>query len=161
MSVYFIRVMPDGPIKIGTTNGNVARRVKALQQTSPHILKWIGFFPGGRTEEAEAHKLLKNSHLRGEWFHPTKEVLAFISQKCPSFDERQATAKIFHEEHRAVIVDLFPPYARDRHIVLQRIAKASGTDIALMSRWVEGRATVTAEQARAASEYVKRNEAAQ
>jgi hypothetical protein len=85
-NIYFIQVGTDGPIKIGFSKYDVCRRVRALQLTSPHILRWIGFFPGTRADEKLAHRLLKNSSLRGEWFYPTVEVMAFIGNKSPNFE---------------------------------------------------------------------------
>lgn len=84
-TVYFLQVGHDGPIKIGYTKVNVEYRVRAIQKGSPHILRWIGAFPGTRDDEKNAHRLLENSSLRGEWFYPTKEVLAFVQQQSPNF----------------------------------------------------------------------------
>ena len=83
-NVYFLQVGTDGPIKIGCTKFDIRRRVRAIQSGSPHILRWIGFYPGDRNEERQAHLLLKNSSLRGEWFYPTTEVVAFVKQKTPA-----------------------------------------------------------------------------
>jgi hypothetical protein len=85
-NVYFLQVGTDGPIKIGCTKNDIQQRVRAMQLTSPHILRWIGYFPGDRAAERQAHLLLKNSSLRGEWFYPTVEVLAFVAQKSPGFE---------------------------------------------------------------------------
>lgn len=85
--IYFIRFdMPGGPIKIGFTKTSVRGRIKNLQQISPYPIQWIGFFDGHYTDERKAHRKLHRSCLRGEWFHPTEEVLAFVAEKCPSFD---------------------------------------------------------------------------
>lgn len=84
-NVYFLQVGTDGPIKIGFTTHDIKRRVRALQGGSPHILRWIGFYPGTRDDETNAHRLLRNSRHRAEWFYPTQEVLAFVLQQSPDF----------------------------------------------------------------------------
>src|ERR1700761_1608274 len=84
--IYFLQVGMDGPIKIGFTNSNVRQRARTLQAISPHVLRWIGVFPGTKTDERNAHLLLKNCSVRGEWFYPTVEVMAFIPQKSPDFE---------------------------------------------------------------------------
>jgi hypothetical protein len=84
-SIYFLQVGADGPIKIGFTISDVKRRVRAHQTGSPHILRWIGVYEGSRQDELHAHRLLQNSSLRGEWFYPTTEVLAFVRQQSPDF----------------------------------------------------------------------------
>lgn len=84
--IYFLQVGIDGPIKIGFTISPIKQRVRALQTISPHVLRWIGVFSGTRADERNSHRLLQNSSLRGEWFYPTVEVLAFIREKSPDFE---------------------------------------------------------------------------
>lgn len=83
--IYFLQVGADGPIKIGFTTSDVKRRVRAHQTGSPYILRWVGVCVGTRSDERDAHLLLQNSSLRGEWFYPTEEVLAFVRQRSPEF----------------------------------------------------------------------------
>lgn len=83
--VYFLQVETDGPIKIGFTKNDIWRRVRGIQTLSPHTLRWIGMFAGNRGDERKAHILLQHSSLRGEWFHPTSEVLDFVAEKSPNF----------------------------------------------------------------------------
>lgn len=97
--VYFIQVGTDGPIKIGFTKNNIKARVRAMQTVSPHILHWIGCFVGSRDDERNAHRLLQNSSLRGEWFYPTVEVLAFVRDRSPDFT-RQTTDNPLFFPHR-------------------------------------------------------------
>lgn len=84
-NIYFLQVGVDGPIKIGFTKSDIKRRVRAIQCGSPHVLRWIGFYPGTRADEAHAHLLLQNSRCRAEWFYPTLEVLSFVRQQSPDF----------------------------------------------------------------------------
>lgn len=106
-NVYFLQVGTDGPIKIGCTKSDVVRRVRALQLISPHILRWIGVFSGTHADERQAHALLKNSSLRGEWFYPTVEVLAFVAQKSPDFEPVVVENRKFERRTRS-------PEARER-----------------------------------------------
>lgn len=85
-SIYILQVGTDGPIKIGFTKSDVKCRIRAIQVGSPHILRWIGVYAGTRADELNAHRLLRNSSLRGEWFYPTQEVLAFVRQQAPGFE---------------------------------------------------------------------------
>jgi hypothetical protein len=87
--VYFLQVGTDGPIKIGFTINDLATRIRQVQAGSPYVLRWIGHFSGSREDERSAHLLLLNSHMRAEWFFPTKEVLAFVTSKSdPDFEPR-------------------------------------------------------------------------
>lgn len=99
--IYFLQVGTDGPIKIGCTKLDVRNRVRALQAGSPHILRWIGTFLGTRDDEKLAHQLLKNSSVRGEWFYPTAEVLAFIAQKSPNFEPVIVENNLFQSRRRS------------------------------------------------------------
>lgn len=84
--IYFIQIdMPDGPVKVGFTKTSVRKRVLELQQMAPYRLKWIGYFEGHYTEERKAHRHLHTDRIRGEWFRPTADVLAFVAEKCPNF----------------------------------------------------------------------------
>jgi hypothetical protein len=135
--VYFIQLQPIGPIKIGFTNGNVALRMKALQQTSPHILKWIGWFPGGRKDELSAHHRLVNSKLRAEWFHPTREVLDFVQEKSPDFSEKKYRDEIFMETERALVRRVLPRWKDATLGARQKILNESGFDNRNLCRWLE------------------------
>ena len=76
--IYFARCGRDGPIKIGHTTTGVAARISFLQVGCPWQLFVIGTMCGDL--QAEADLLARFSHLnvRGEWFHPTAELLSFI-----------------------------------------------------------------------------------
>jgi hypothetical protein len=98
-SIYFLQVGADGPIKIGYTKSDVKSRVRAHQTGSPHILRWIGVYPGTRADELNAHRLLRNSSLRGEWFYPTVEVRAFVQQQSPDFEPMVVENVLFRPKH--------------------------------------------------------------
>jgi hypothetical protein len=150
--VYFLQVEGSGPVKIGTTIGNVHLRVQSLQQASPYELRWIGYFPGGRTEEKAAHQLLSGSRLRGEWFYPTAEVVAFVKEKCPDFCPDKARDDLFFEKERQIVIKLLPPYKRPIEVAWPFAKEAGFRDIYRFWRWLDRGQAPTAEQAKRAAE---------
>lgn len=79
--VYFIRSVDGGPIKIGTSI-NPMDRLNALQTAHPTRLKIIGMMKGGSVVEKALHVMFATDRLRpnGEWFHPSQQMLDFISE---------------------------------------------------------------------------------
>lgn len=78
--IYFIRMGQDGPIKIGFS-GNVATRFAGLQIGCPHELSLLGRMPGGLDDERRLHARFDALRIRGEWFRPEPELLAFIASE--------------------------------------------------------------------------------
>jgi hypothetical protein len=72
--VYFMQQGTTGPIKIGHT-ANLAQRFTALRVGSPH-LRILAVLVGGN--EDQLHEHFDAFNIEGEWFHPVKELLAFI-----------------------------------------------------------------------------------
>jgi hypothetical protein len=69
--VYFVS---DGTnIKIGLTRTGVAGRVRSLQTGASAVLP-------DADREAELHQRFRHLHVRGEWFQPGPDLLAFIDQ---------------------------------------------------------------------------------
>lgn len=134
--VYFIQVKPSGPIKIGYTTSNVFIRTQALQFASPYELEWIGFFYGGKADEAAAHKLLAASRCRNEWFFPTFEVLNFIRDKCPSFNAIAARDFLLRERERAVVARYVRNKGGGTFGRAWEIAAAAKTDVCTIQKWL-------------------------
>lgn len=84
-NLYFVQVDGGGVIKIGWTQGHVLSRIRQLQWASPEILNWIGACPAPREAEKAAHKELARHRHRGEWFHPSDEVVQFIKSRVGDF----------------------------------------------------------------------------
>lgn len=84
MSVYFLQVGEDGPIKIGTSE-DVASRVAALRTASHAKLRLLAKVPGGIAEEHALHKRFARSRLEGEWFRPTVNLCAHICNLAGAF----------------------------------------------------------------------------
>lgn len=136
--VYFVQVAPAGPIKIGFTSGLVHNRVRSLQQTSPHELKWIGFFAGTPEDERAAHKHLTASRCRGEWFHPTLEVLSFVTEKCAASNEQDYFRDVMSRDCLERISAAWKPYSRN-YKVLDEIMGSCGLSRLNFFVWRDGR----------------------
>jgi hypothetical protein len=77
--VYVVRSGKAGAFKIGIA-WDVERRLCGLQTTSPRQLRLIHHEAGGGKVERAAHKALAAHRLKGEWFRPHPEVLAFVEK---------------------------------------------------------------------------------
>lgn len=80
MTVYFVQQQgtPDGLIKIGYSD-NVDKRATAIQTNAAAPVKVIATIDGGKETERLIHSKLEASRFYGEWFKPTDDVLALIS----------------------------------------------------------------------------------
>jgi hypothetical protein len=76
--VYFIRALPDGPVKIGYTEFDPSKRRSELQTGCPWPIKVIGAIVGDRRKEMEMHAALSVWRLSGEWFAPNDAVMAAV-----------------------------------------------------------------------------------
>jgi hypothetical protein len=77
--VYFVQQGAGGPIKIGYSKDPVGRFV-SLQTGSAVKHRYLGNMPGTRATERELHGRFHGSRVRGEWYEPTPELLAFIEE---------------------------------------------------------------------------------
>lgn len=86
--IYFIQAGVDGPIKIGVTN-NVSARLATHQIGNHEELQVLCAIPSsGPGHERALHKSFARHHIRGEWFHPSPEILRIVetwvgSQRIP------------------------------------------------------------------------------
>jgi hypothetical protein len=76
--VYFIQAGIDGPIKVGMSR-DPARRLITLQGANPAELTLLAVVEGNRDDERAIHERFSDCRIRGEWFEPTPELLAFIA----------------------------------------------------------------------------------
>jgi Meiotically up-regulated gene 113 len=77
--VYFLQAGHDGPIKIGWS-ADVRSRMSMLQTGQPHELRLLLLLEGGdQKTEKVMHRRFAASHLRGEWFRPSTDLLAFVN----------------------------------------------------------------------------------
>lgn len=75
--VYFVS---DGEsIKIGRAV-NVLNRLRAMQSGSAKPLTVLATFLTDNSIESELHRRFKAAHVKGEWYRPAPELLAFIER---------------------------------------------------------------------------------
>ncbi len=79
--IYFIKDTRGGEIMIGVaTRGRLEKKIQALQLGNPAELKLLGVIKT-RNAMAIARELRATyavSHVRGPWFDPAPDLLAFI-----------------------------------------------------------------------------------
>lgn len=76
--VYFVQEGEKGPIKIGLAL-DPERRVATLQIGHPRPLRLLRHIAGTSRHERDVHMMFFKEHLRGEWFKPSKRLLAYIA----------------------------------------------------------------------------------
>lgn len=76
--VYFIQDGINGPIKIGTTNKTPEARLAGLSTGNVRALRLLVAIPGDKNVEAAHHVTFQGVRIRGEWFHPSSRLLAYI-----------------------------------------------------------------------------------
>lgn len=75
--VYFVQAGEGGPIKIGKAM-NPSQRIGNLQVGNPHEVKLLHCLPDTGCTEGRIQGIFEESHLRGEWYNPTPDLLEFI-----------------------------------------------------------------------------------
>ena len=78
-SVYFAQDVASGDIKIGTSK-NVRGRVSKLCIETRRSLVVLATVHGSYQTEREMHQRFANARIRGEWFRPVPELLAYIAE---------------------------------------------------------------------------------
>lgn len=76
--VYFISD-EDGFIKIGRAL-RPRQRLSDFQIANRQKLVLLATIPGGQAKESEMHRRFAASRHRGEWFTPTSDLVAFITE---------------------------------------------------------------------------------
>lgn len=90
--VYLIQGRSGGPVKIGSTN-NVSNRLRTHQISHPDELVILCEFDERPSlNERTLHRRFADANIRGEWFTPTEEIMAFARywsrppKTCPCCD---------------------------------------------------------------------------
>ena len=78
-TIYFVKSEKTHEIKIGFTSGPVEKRLRSLQTAHPSELNLLATIPGTSDHERSLHQKFANIRLKGEWFEPHPDLLAFIS----------------------------------------------------------------------------------
>jgi hypothetical protein len=137
---------PDerGPIKIGFTTANPARRVISLQQASPYDLEWFASWKTTKSEDTQTLNTLKPYAIKREWFRPEPEVLSLIYSRCPEFDAQRHINFLMAEDERQLICGMFERRKRSRrtselHTFSLRFGACHAVDPYELVRWVKMR----------------------
>jgi len=78
--IYFIQAGKNGPIKIGHTNNKVSNRMASMQVGCPYELRLLWTLNGDIKDEFNLHEMFKHERIRGEWFHPSKDLVDYINE---------------------------------------------------------------------------------
>lgn len=132
---YFIENVETGRIKVGRAR-NPGKRLRSLQTGSDCRLRIIGHIPADDATEARLHELLRQHHVRGEWYaaaaRPT--VIAILDNE-PSYVDairRRQAARVRGKRARAESDAAFR--AGYRHL----FAKAGPEGASFFSKFVGG-----------------------
>lgn len=77
-NLYAMRSVASGNIKIGIA-ADVGRRLISMRSHTWDEIELVCSVPSSRSEERDAHLLLAASRIRGEWYKPSPEVLAWVA----------------------------------------------------------------------------------
>src|SRR4051812_36646270 len=78
--VYFGSGKTSRAVKIGYTEGEPERRLRALQTGSPERLELVAVVDADREFEQGLHHHLRAHRNHGEWFAPVPEVLEIVDR---------------------------------------------------------------------------------
>lgn len=79
--IYFVQCGKDGPIKIGCSD-DVEKRIAQMQIGCPYELALLWQIKGDNEDEASLHEQWKHEKVRGEWFHPSEQLLLYINREA-------------------------------------------------------------------------------
>lgn len=79
-TIYFFECETTREIKIGITSGQVEKRMATVQTARGHKISLLATVPGTTKFERALHGRFSPHRLRGEWFRPHPDILAFIAQ---------------------------------------------------------------------------------
>lgn len=75
--IYFLQESMAGAIKIGTSK-HLKKRLDELDRHLPSTTKLLATIEGDREVEWVVHLRFAHARIRGEWFRPVPELLAYI-----------------------------------------------------------------------------------
>jgi hypothetical protein len=79
LRLYFIATPAHGPIKIGVSVRPTSR-LRQLQTSNAVPLTMLLAMPGTKAVERYVHERFAETHMTGEWFQRTDELLALIAE---------------------------------------------------------------------------------
>jgi hypothetical protein len=77
--IYFVQAGETGPIKIGCSQ-SPRNRLGELQIAHYKTLRLLGWIEHSDILENQLHIEFEDDRIRGEWFHPTKQVINKITE---------------------------------------------------------------------------------
>jgi len=77
MKIYFLQHGGDGPIKIGRA-ANPKKRMASMQVACPYDFTMLAVIDAPISVERGLHAMFDKHWIRGEWFLPAAELIAFI-----------------------------------------------------------------------------------
>lgn len=138
--VYFIQAGADGPIKIGVTGGDVAKRRNSLQVGHPIRLRVLKTIRGDVSTEARFHATFATSRLEGEWFLPSPALLEAIAsataeetQPSPTRHDTPATIRRGRAAEQKLAEGRRLVEMRQRGKTIRELREVSGRDV----RWIK------------------------
>lgn len=141
MPVYFVQNGTGGPIKIGFA-GNVARRMTKLRADCPDPVL-LAVLDGGRDTEAELHSRFDGCRIRGEWFSPSAELMAFVTAQPRPEQRRRGPSLTKTSGHPLVI------WMAQEGITRTEFAAKIGIEQGSLSDLCRGRSWLSRKTARA------------
>jgi hypothetical protein len=70
---------PGGMVKVGRST-NPVRRIAQIAQNAPFTLRPICFIDHGAKTESDLKQRLADSRVKGEWFEPTDDLVAALTE---------------------------------------------------------------------------------
>jgi hypothetical protein len=78
--LYAIRAEPSGTIKIGTTR-HPQKRLNQIRSANHEQITLLFAISCEKVDELVVHGHLNPARIRGEWYRPTPEVLAWVERR--------------------------------------------------------------------------------
>ena len=82
--IYFIQSETGGSVKIGFAT-DPDKRLGGLQVGRTDTLRILGVIRSRRSKEGELHEQFAAHRVRGEWFKPAPEIIAYIREHTESW----------------------------------------------------------------------------
>lgn len=118
--IYFAKTKGSNFVKIGYEKENVEKRVESFQTGCPEELSIILVEHGDRKDEAELHRIFRDSHFRGEWFSFSSDLQEYVEE---SHLAREYVRKAFAIKLETKNRDRFQEEMFDKHMEGQWQAK--------------------------------------
>ena len=80
-TVYFVRAVSGGPVKIGFTDGRIADRLSSIQTGHPERLRVLAAFPATIEVERELHARFAAHRGNGEWFEWANDIAEYVTNR--------------------------------------------------------------------------------